>query len=60
MPFDPRLWPTAITIADLLKDGLRMGVHCRPCGRHVVLDPATPSLSRAAMAASQEHARAYG
>jgi len=43
--FDPRRWPAAMTIADLMKDELRMSVHCRPCGRPVVLDPATLPLS---------------
>jgi len=33
MPFDPRRWPAAMTIADLMKDGLRMGVHCHPAYR---------------------------
>jgi len=45
MPFDARRWPNAMTIADLMKDGLLMGVHCHPCGRHVVVDPATLPLA---------------
>ena len=34
-----------MTIADLMREGLRMGVHCHPCGRHVVLDPAKLRLA---------------
>jgi hypothetical protein len=30
MPFDAHRWPNAMTIADLMKDGPRMGVHCIP------------------------------
>jgi DNA-directed RNA polymerase subunit RPC12/RpoP len=36
---------TSPAIADLMEGGLRMGVHCHPCGRHVVIDPATLPLS---------------
>ena len=29
MPFDPRQWPNAVTIGDLIRDRMGMGVHCR-------------------------------
>ena len=45
MAFDPRRSPDAMTIADLLKVGMSMGVHCHLCGRHVVLNAATLALS---------------
>jgi hypothetical protein len=34
-----------MTITDLMRSGLQMGVHCHPCGRHVVPNPATLPLA---------------
>jgi len=37
MPFDTRRWPNAVTLATLIDEGLQVGLHCQPCGRHVVV-----------------------
>lgn len=40
MSFDLQRWPDAVTIAWLIERGLDAGLHCYPCGRHVVVKPA--------------------
>ena len=40
MGFDARKWPNAVTIGRLIEQGMPVGVHCLPCGRYAVLDPA--------------------
>jgi hypothetical protein len=37
MPFDARRWPDAVTLAWLIEHGMDVGLHCHPCGRHVVV-----------------------
>ena len=45
MPFDARQWPNAVTIGWLIAERMGMGVHCRKCARHVVMDPAKLHLA---------------
>ena len=37
MPFDARRHPNAVTFQWLIDNGLDVGLHCHPCGRHVVV-----------------------
>ena len=41
LSFDPARWPNAVTLDWLIERQMGLGVHCHPCGRHRVLDPAT-------------------
>jgi DNA-directed RNA polymerase subunit RPC12/RpoP len=54
MSFGARRYPNAVTIGWLIAEEMRMGVHCHPCGRHVVLDPATLLLAHGLLVPSLE------
>ncbi len=64
MGFDARKWPDAVTIGRLIEQGMPLGVHCLPCGRYAVLDPAllpfapavpVPSLDGRSAAGAADH-----
>jgi hypothetical protein len=37
MPFDAARWPDAVTFQWLIDNEMQVGLHCHPCGRHVIV-----------------------
>jgi Zn finger protein HypA/HybF involved in hydrogenase expression len=40
LPFDPTKRPPPVTIGALIRDGMKLEVHCRKCAKFALLDPA--------------------